>query len=106
MGKPTGFMETGRELPHKRPVVERVKDWKEYQIPLAPDHLKNQAARCMDCGIPFCHMGCPLGNIVPDWNDLFTATAGRKPLSACTPRTIFRNLPAVFAPLPVKIHAR
>jgi glutamate synthase (NADPH/NADH) small chain len=70
MGKPTGFMETGREVPHKRSVVERVKDWKEYQIPLAPDHLKNQAARCMDCGIPFCHMGCPLGNIIPDWNDL------------------------------------
>ena len=70
MGKPTGFMETGRELPHKRPIVERVKDWKEYQLPLEPDHLKNQASRCMDCGIPFCHMGCPLGNIIPDWNDL------------------------------------
>ena len=70
MGKPTGFIEAGRELPHKRPVIERVKDWKEYNLPPASDHLKTQAARCMDCGVPFCHQGCPLGNIIPDWNDL------------------------------------
>ena len=70
MGKPTGFMETGRELPHKRPVAERVKDWKEYVLPDDPKHLKAQASRCMDCGVPFCHQGCPLGNIIPDWNDL------------------------------------
>ncbi len=70
MAKPTGFMEAGRETPHKRPVTERVKDWKEYTLPPEPSHLKTQAARCMDCGIPFCHMGCPLGNIIPDWNDM------------------------------------
>ena len=70
MGKPTGFMEQGREYLHKRPVEERVKDWKEYVLPFEPSHLKDQAARCMDCGIPFCHQGCPLGNIIPDWNDL------------------------------------
>ncbi|MGH7739812.1 MAG: glutamate synthase subunit beta [bacterium] len=70
MGKPTGFMEAGRELPHKRPVAERVKDWKEYYLPMHPDQLKTQAGRCMDCGVPFCHQGCPLGNIIPDWNDL------------------------------------
>ncbi|HTC21565.1 MAG TPA: glutamate synthase subunit beta, partial [bacterium] len=70
MGKPTGFMESGREVPHKRPIPERVKDWKEYMLPLEPTHLKDQAGRCMDCGIPFCHQGCPLGNIIPDWNDL------------------------------------
>src|SRR5580658_4914887 len=70
MGKPTGFMESGREIPHKRPIPERVKDWKEYMLPLEPAHLKDQAGRCMDCGIPFCHQGCPLGNIIPDWNDL------------------------------------
>jgi len=63
-------MEAGRELPHKRPVAERIKDWKEYYLPMHPDHLKTQAARCMDCGVPFCHQGCPLGNIIPDWNDL------------------------------------
>ncbi len=70
MGKPTGFMEAGREIPHKRPVQERVKDWKEYTLPAEAAHLKTQAARCMDCGVPYCHQGCPLGNIIPDWNDL------------------------------------
>src|SRR5258708_5990769 len=70
MGKPTGFMEAGREKLHKRPVEERVKDWKEYVLPENSAELKIQAARCMDCGVPFCHQGCPLGNIIPDWNDL------------------------------------
>lgn len=63
-------METNRELPHKRPVAERVKDWKEYSLAPELSHLKAQAGRCMDCGVPFCHQGCPLGNIIPDWNDL------------------------------------
>ena len=70
MGKPTGFMESNRENQHKRPATERVKDWKEYVLAPRPEELTTQAARCMDCGIPFCHMGCPLGNIIPDWNDL------------------------------------
>lgn len=70
MGKPTGFMEAGREAPHKRPVAERVRDWKEYILPAADGDLVIQACRCMDCGVPFCHQGCPLGNIIPDWNDL------------------------------------
>ncbi len=69
MGKPTGFMEAGRELPPKRPAAERVRDWKEYVLPAEPASLKTQAARCMDCGVPFCHRGCPLGNLIPDWND-------------------------------------
>ena len=70
MGKPTGFMEATRELPKRRPVQERVQDWKEVYLPFPEDSLKQQAARCMDCGVPFCHTGCPLGNIIPDWNDL------------------------------------
>ena len=70
MGKPTGFMETGREESHKRPAAERVRDWNEYMLPSPPAELKTQAARCMDCGVPFCHQGCPLANIIPDWNDL------------------------------------
>ncbi|MEI6231598.1 MAG: glutamate synthase subunit beta [Planctomycetota bacterium] len=70
MGKPTGFMEATRELPKRRPVDERIKDWNEVYLPFPEDHLKTQAARCMDCGVPFCHTGCPLGNIIPDWNDL------------------------------------
>jgi glutamate synthase (NADPH/NADH) small chain len=70
MGKPTGFMEYTRELPPKRPVQERVKDFKEINLPFPEEYQRKQAARCMDCGVPFCHTGCPLGNIVPDWNDL------------------------------------
>lgn len=72
MAKPTGFMEAEREQPSKRPIAERTKDWKEYVLPMAPDKLKVQAARCMDCGVPNCHgpYGCPLGNLIPDWNDL------------------------------------
>ncbi|HTT76101.1 MAG TPA: glutamate synthase subunit beta [Candidatus Binataceae bacterium] len=70
MGKITGFMEIARETAQRRPVQERVKDWREYELKLPDDKLKLQGARCMDCGIPFCHKGCPLGNIIPDWNDL------------------------------------
>jgi glutamate synthase (NADPH/NADH) small chain len=69
MGKPTGFMEFERELPEKRPVKERVKDFSEIYRPFSKETLKSQAARCMDCGVPTCHAGCPLGNRVPDWND-------------------------------------
>jgi glutamate synthase (NADPH/NADH) small chain len=70
MAKPTGFMEYGRETPTRRPVRERVHDWLEVYEEFPADHLRQQAARCMDCGVPFCHQGCPLGNIIPDWNDL------------------------------------
>jgi glutamate synthase (NADPH) small chain len=70
MGKPTGFLETSREKPSARPVSERVKDWKEVYPPVLDETLQAQASRCMDCGIPFCHQGCPLGNVIPDWNDL------------------------------------
>src|SRR5574342_824240 len=70
MGKPTGFMEYERELPQDRSPLERVKDWGEFHEHFAEDKLQQQGARCMDCGIPFCHKGCPLGNIIPDWNDL------------------------------------
>ena len=70
MGKPTGFMEFAREVPKRRPVKKRLHDWLEVYQDFPPSDLKEQAARCMDCGIPFCHQGCPLGNIIPDWNDL------------------------------------
>ena len=70
MGKTTGFLEIKRKKWPTRPVGERLHDWKEVYLPFPVDELKKQAARCMDCGIPFCHQGCPLGNIVPDWNDL------------------------------------
>ena len=79
MGKPTGFIEFERELPADRDPLERVKDWKEFHLHLPEERLKNQGARCMDCGIPFCHSGtlisgmasgCPINNIIPEWNDL------------------------------------
>ena len=70
MGKITGFMEFDRQDRHYRPVEERVKHWQEFVEPLPPAELKKQAARCMDCGIPYCHNGCPVNNQIPDWNDL------------------------------------
>ncbi len=70
MGKVTGFLEIQRKKPPARPVAERVRDWKEVYLPYPEDELRKQAARCMDCGVPFCHQGCPLGNLIPDWNDL------------------------------------
>src|SRR5438552_3530971 len=70
MGKITGFLEIPREMPPRRPIDERLKDWRELEGKLSEDKLRQQGARCMDCGIPFCHKGCPLGNIIPDWNDL------------------------------------
>ena len=70
MGKVTGFMEYTREAPKGRPVEERIKDYREVYVPTPEETLKVQSARCMDCGIPFCHTGCPLNNIIPDWNDL------------------------------------
>ena len=70
MGKVTGFMEYTRELPQRRDPAVRIKDWFEIYQPFPDDHLRTQAARCMDCGVPFCHTGCPLTNIIPDWNDL------------------------------------
>ena len=71
MGKTTGFKEFSRELPKRRPVENRLKDWREfYDYQTFPKNkLQDQAARCMDCGIPTCHAGCPLGNLIPDWND-------------------------------------
>lgn len=70
MGKVTGFLEYGRELPSRRPVTERVNDWFEIYQPFPKDKVQRQGARCMDCGVPFCHTGCPVNNIIPDWNDM------------------------------------
>ncbi len=70
MADPKGFLTTPRELPTRRPVDVRIQDWKEVYQPQEFAHLQKQAGRCMDCGIPFCHMGCPLGNLIPEWNDL------------------------------------
>ena len=70
MGDPTGFLKHDRALPIRRPVDVRIRDWKEVYEPFPAQALHDQAGRCMDCGIPFCHDGCPLGNLIPEWNDL------------------------------------
>ena len=70
MGETTGFLQWGRSGPTRRPVQIRLKDWKEVYEPFDQAQLNHQAGRCMDCGIPFCNNGCPLGNLIPDWNDL------------------------------------
>ena len=70
MGKVTGFIEIKRKKHPTRPVEERLHDWREVYLPYPTPELRDQGARCMDCGIPFCHQGCPLGNLIPDWNDL------------------------------------
>src|SRR6059058_5191378 len=79
MGKPTGFMEFPRELPMARSPVERIHDWDEFHAHAADSSLRQQGARCMDCGVPFCHTGtliggmasgCPINNLIPEWNDL------------------------------------
>jgi glutamate synthase (NADPH/NADH) small chain len=70
MADPRGFLTTPRETPTRRPVDVRIRDWREVYEDFAHDRLQKQAGRCMDCGIPFCHQGCPLGNLIPEWNDL------------------------------------
>jgi len=70
MADPKGFLKYSRENAPRRPIQERIKDWIEVYAEFPDEKLQAQAARCMDCGIPFCHQGCPLGNIIPDWNDL------------------------------------
>ena len=70
MADPKGFITTPRETPTRRPVDVRIQDWREVYEPQSLEHLQKQAGRCMDCGIPFCHAGCPLANLIPEWNDL------------------------------------
>src|SRR5207302_9540800 len=79
MGKPTGFLDYAREPVHERPPLERIRDWEEMHVSPSEQTLREQGARCMDCGVPFCHTGkliggmasgCPLNNLIPEWNDL------------------------------------
>jgi glutamate synthase (NADPH/NADH) small chain len=69
MGKVTGFKEFDRKVPSYLPADERIKNYDEFVVQKPPEEVQTQGARCMDCGIPFCHTGCPLGNIIPDFND-------------------------------------
>ena len=70
MGKATGFMEIDRVERDYEPVEDRIKHFKEFMVPLPPEKVSEQGARCMDCGIPYCHQGCPVNNLIPDWNEM------------------------------------
>jgi glutamate synthase (NADPH/NADH) small chain len=100
MGKPTGFKEYQRELPTTRPVDERVQDWQEIYEDFSEDKRRTQAARCMDCGIPFCNDGCPLGNLIPDWNDLVYRDHWKDALDALHKTNNFPEFTGRICPAP------
>ena len=94
----TGFMKYDRELPKRRPIPVRVLDWQEVYEDFPPEKVRTQGARCMDCGIPFCHTGCPLGNLIPEWNDLvYRDQLASARASGCTRRTTSPSSPAACA---------
>jgi glutamate synthase (NADPH) small chain len=100
MAKVTGFMEYQRETPTRRPVDQRVHDWLEVYEDFPVEKLKTQAARCMDCGIPFCHQGCPLGNIIPDWNDLVYRNKWRQAIERLHATNNFPEFTGRLCPAP------
>src|SRR5262249_17678436 len=98
MGKVTGFLEIARQKPSSRPIAERIRDWREVPLPYEPSALKDQTARCMDCGIPFCHHGCPLGNLIPDWNDLVYPARWHTPIDRLHATTKFPEFTGGLCP--------
>jgi glutamate synthase (NADPH) small chain len=100
MGKPTGFLEIARSKQPSRPVHLRVQDWREVYLPYAPEQLRDQGARCMDCGIPFCHQGCPLGNLIPDWNDLVYRDRWRTAIDRLSATNNFPEFTGRLCPAP------
>ncbi len=100
MGKPTGFKEFTRELPASRIAEQRVRDYREIYEELPEEKLRNQAARCMDCGVPFCHSGCPLGTIIPDWNDLVYRNRWRDALDRLHATNNFPEFTGRLCPAP------
>lgn len=102
MGKPTGFIEFTRELPHKKTVADRLKDYDEFIERFPEDKLTNQAARCMNCGTPFCHsnMGCPLGNVIPEFNDAVYRKSWREAYDILTSTNNFPEFTGRICPAP------
>ena len=100
MGKPTGFLEITRAKQPYRPVEERIRDWKQVMLPHPTEVLQRQGARCMDCGIPFCHTGCPLGNIIPDWNDLVFRNRWREAIDRLHATNNFPEFTGTLCPAP------
>jgi glutamate synthase (NADPH/NADH) small chain len=100
VGKPTGFLEIEREMPPRRSVKERVRDYQEIYLALPENTLRAQGARCMDCGVPFCHQGCPLRNIIPDWNDLVYRNRWRQALDRLLATNDFPEFTGRLCPAP------
>lgn len=100
MGKDTGFLEYTRTNPQKIGVDERVKNYREFELPVLQDTLKEQGARCMDCGVPFCNTGCPLGNLIPDWNDLNFRGHRREAIEALHATNNFPEVTGRVCPAP------
>ena len=100
MGKPTGFLEVEREDRHYEKVAARVKNWREFLHPLPEKTLRAQASRCMDCGIPFCHEGCPVNNIIPDWNNLVYRDQWRNALTVLHSTNNFPEFTGRICPAP------
>ena len=100
MGKDTGFLEYKKATPPLRPVEERVRDFQEYNTFFPEQELQQQASRCMDCGIPFCHMGCPLGNMIPEWNDLVYRGHWKEALAALHSTNNFPEFTGRICPAP------
>ena len=100
MGKPTGFMEIARHEPGYLPVAERIHLYKEFTLPLPDSELSRQGARCMDCGIPFCQTGCPVNNIIPDWNDLVYTNRWREALDVLHSTNNFPEFTGRVCPAP------
>ena len=100
MGKVTGFMEFDRLDRGYAPVDERVKHYKEFVVPLSDNDINRQSARCMDCGIPFCHNGCPVNNLIPDWNDLIYGENWKAALEALHSTNNFPEFTGRVCPAP------
>ena len=100
MGRDTGFMDIGRQMVTRRPVNERVKDWFQVYREPSDSLVQSQGERCMDCGIPFCHTGCPLGNIIPDWNDLVYRNRWREAINVLHKTNNFPEFTGWVCPAP------
>lgn len=100
MGKVTGFLEHSRELPERRPAPQRINDWFEIYQDFPNDRLQTQASRCMDCGVPFCHTGCPVNNVIPDWNDLAYRGRWREAIASLHATNNFPEFTGRICPAP------
>ncbi|MBL8926184.1 MAG: glutamate synthase subunit beta [Pseudonocardia sp.] len=100
MGDPKGFLTTPRQAPTRRPVDLRLKDWHEVYEEFPDDRLEHQAGRCMNCGIPFCHQGCPLGNLIPEWNDLVYRDEWREAIERLHATNNFPEFTGTLCPAP------